>query len=465
MILNKPLLIALAAFAAHAATKDWKTVRVSDTLEIFSNDNYTGSMTHVLVVNEAAQTIADETRMHIESAGFSAAESASMDISEQRNYGFDGGLVAARQELKTASGANVWKLSGDNRNGWALSVNAGGTTSVRKIATLPENLNMTFAVYDGMKKRSLKTGMVLYDTLIDLTSGRLCATNLTCKETPSLKNGSTWVFTTFNDITAREERWELDTCGRTIYQEVWPYVARKKTGNAGRPRAPALFETLAVPVARAAADSETVLLKLDASLTPDSSVCLLYRKNGKNWALRTIDSVCPGTLSKGKPNSGLTRFTLPTSTMQSDDARIVRIADSLVKGKRDRCDSVRACFEFVNTTLRKQYSPTFSNAVETLKAGFGDCGEHSVLLGALLRAVRIPARVTLGLVYMDGRKSYVYHAWVAADFGGVWVFVDPTLGVFPAVRDRVPLVFDDTGDAVIGIVKLIGRIGIDYIKK
>ena len=82
-----------------------------------------------------------------------------------------------------------------------------------------------------------------------------------------------------------------------------------------------------------------------------------------------------------------------------------------------------------------------------------------------VRAARIPARVVLGLVYADGHKGFLYHAWVTAFAQGTWVFVDPALGVFPAPRDRVPLVIDDTGTAVIGIMKMIGRIKIDYVKK
>ena len=87
-----------------------------------------------------------------------------------------------------------------------------------------------------------------------------------------------------------------------------------------------------------------------------------------------------------------------------------------------------------------------------------------MLLGAMLRAVKIPARVILGLVYMQN-KGYYYHAWVMAESHGYWLFVDPTLGVFPAFRDRVPLLIDDSGSESVKMAKLIGRIGIEYVKK
>ena len=328
---------------------------------------------------------------------------------------------------------------------------------------------MTYALFTGLKRRAVKAGDTFNDTVIDLTSGQACVTSVICKESPSLNNGSRWVFSTVDNLTERDERWELDTNGATMYQEMWPFVARRKNGaveETGQKRAPALFETLAIPVSRGAADDESIGLTLDSAMAPDSSVGRYYRKSGKNWVLGEVSAGCPGKQSASPADACMREFTAPTATMQSADVRIVKIADSLVKGKTDRCDSIRACFEYVYRLLTKKYSPTFSNALETLAAGFGDCGEHAVLLGALLRAELIPARVMLGLVYVDSRKSYLYHAWVAAYAGGgAWVFVDPALGVFPATRDRVPLIIDDTGAAVIGIAKMMGRIKIDYVKK
>jgi len=112
--------------------------------------------------------------------------------------------------------------------------------------------------------------------------------------------------------------------------------------------------------------------------------------------------------------------------------------------------------------VEKEKYRHFSNALETLKAGFGDCGEHAVLLGALLRAAGIPARVVLGLVYVGPKKAYMYHAWVMA-LAGDWVFADAALGAFPAYGNYVPLIIDDTGGGILRVFRLVGRINIEYI--
>jgi transglutaminase-like putative cysteine protease len=456
----------MISFTAQAGERDWKQIRSSDTLALFSNGKLAGSMTHTMSVNDSTESITVETVVHVASAGLSAGEISRMELFERRNFGFDGVLKSANQEIKSAAGSNTWSLAGENRGSWTLSVTAGGTTTARTIRNPPDNLGMTYALYAGMKNRAIRAGDLFHDTAMELTSGQTSFTTATCLETPSSKNRHRWVFSTINNITSRNERLELDTNGRTIYQEVWPFVARIKTSGsdtAGAP-APALFETLAIPSERAAGDGESIRLTFDKGRAPDSSVARLYRKSGKSWVVNTVARTCPGKTAALPADTSLRRFTMPTASMQSGDARIIRLADSLAQGRKNRCDSIRACCDWVNRALVKRYSPTFSSALETLQAGFGDCGEHAVLLGALLRAGGIPARVVLGLVYVENRRGYLYHAWVAAHDGNAWVFADPALGVFPAARDRVPLVIDDAGSAALGIAKMLGRIRIDYVE-
>src|SRR5262249_28048025 len=66
-------------------------------------------------------------------------------------------------------------------------------------------------------------------------------------------------------------------------------------------------------------------------------------------------------------------------------------------------------------------------ALETRK---GDCGPHSTLTVALLRAVGIPARLVGGLLYapMFG-GCFAQHAWCEVHMGqDGWVALDPTTG-------------------------------------
>ena len=251
-----------------------------------------------------------------------------------------------------------------------------------------------------------------------------------------------------------------------MYAGQFPFVMQKRKNKAATPTVASLWDmakALSIRVSRPASDSESIAIVLDSSLEPDSSVLGFYHRTGTTWILDNMPSACPKTGSALYPPSG-TNYLSPTVTMQSDNPKIKKLADSLVKNSNNRCDSIDACFRWVYATLEKRLSPTFSNALETLEAGYGDCGEHSVLLGALLRAVKIPARMVLGLVYLPN-KGYYYHAWVMAESRGQWLGIDPALGVFPAFRDRVSLLIDDSGSESVRIAKFIGRIKIEYVKK
>jgi len=55
----------------------------------------------------------------------------------------------------------------------------------------------------------------------------------------------------------------------------------------------------------------------------------------------------------------------------------------------------------------------------------GDCNEHTYLFTGLTRAAGIPARIQVGIVYME--DAFYYHAWPAV-YLNRWVEVDPTIG-------------------------------------
>jgi hypothetical protein len=58
----------------------------------------------------------------------------------------------------------------------------------------------------------------------------------------------------------------------------------------------------------------------------------------------------------------------------------------------------------------------------------GDCTEHAVLLMALCRARKIPARGAMGLVYYPPLQGFAYHMWTEVWMEDRWVPLDATLG-------------------------------------
>ena len=72
------------------------------------------------------------------------------------------------------------------------------------------------------------------------------------------------------------------------------------------------------------------------------------------------------------------------------------------------------------------------SAADVARSLEGDCTEHSVLLAALCRARKIPARVAIGLVYYQPRgeasPGYAYHMWTEVWVNQRWTPIDATLG-------------------------------------
>jgi transglutaminase-like putative cysteine protease len=99
------------------------------------------------------------------------------------------------------------------------------------------------------------------------------------------------------------------------------------------------------------------------------------------------------------------------------------------------------------------------SALEVLRTKVGDCNEHTALYVALARAVNLPARIAVGLVYMRG--AFYYHAWPEVyvetpAVGGQWVAVDPTLNEFPADATHIRLVRGGL-DRQTAVLPLIGK--------
>ena len=63
----------------------------------------------------------------------------------------------------------------------------------------------------------------------------------------------------------------------------------------------------------------------------------------------------------------------------------------------------------MHSIIEKKPTVSLPSALEVLKTRVGDCNEHTALYVAMARALGIPARIAVGLVYLRG--AFYYHAW------------------------------------------------------
>jgi transglutaminase-like putative cysteine protease len=160
------------------------------------------------------------------------------------------------------------------------------------------------------------------------------------------------------------------------------------------------------------------------------------------------------------PIKGETTATKPSLTIQSDNQLIVRQSRKIAGASGDATAAARAIENWVFTNVRSKGSPTMPSATDVLQTMEGDCNEHAVLYAALCRAVGIPCKICVGLVYRDG--YFWYHAWNKV-FIGAWVPVDATFGQFPIDATHIKLTEGEL-DEQAKVLTVVGNIAIRILE-
>jgi hypothetical protein len=154
----------------------------------------------------------------------------------------------------------------------------------------------------------------------------------------------------------------------------------------------------------------------------------------------------PRSLKPGAPDPDAERALASETFIESDAPEVIAEAAKAVNGVSGARARAERLTRYVNALLDKKPTVSLPSAREVLRTKVGDCNEHTVLYVAMARALGIPARIAVGLVYIHG--AFYYHAWPevyltegsgfmvqgsgAAVARGFWLPVDPTLNQFPA---------------------------------
>jgi hypothetical protein len=149
---------------------------------------------------------------------------------------------------------------------------------------------------------------------------------------------------------------------------------------------------------------------------------------------RTIEA----TVRKLSPKAPLDRATegdLPTdddrrpgAVIESDDPRVVAMAGTVAAKETDPWKTAQALEKLVHDSMREtNFGQALATAAETARDLSGDCSEYAVLLAALCRAREIPARIAVGLVYVENRQALGYHMWTEVWIEDRWIALDATL--------------------------------------
>ena len=173
-----------------------------------------------------------------------------------------------------------------------------------------------------------------------------------------------------------------------------------------------------------------------------------------------IAPASPPSVGAHVPITSETTATRPTPAVQCDNALIIRKAREIAAGSSDAAQIARAINSWVFANVLQKGTPSMPSATDVLQTMEGDCNEHAVLYAALCRAVGIPCKICVGLVYRDG--YFWYHAWNKV-FVGTWVPVDPTFGQFPIDATHLKLTEGEM-DKQAQVLTVVGNLSINIIE-
>jgi hypothetical protein len=151
----------------------------------------------------------------------------------------------------------------------------------------------------------------------------------------------------------------------------------------------------------------------------------------------------------------------PSRFIQSDNSTVRETAREIVGTETNPVKAALLINRWVHDNLKKVPTPSVPDAYSVLMTKQGDCNEHAVLAAALARAVGIPCRVVVGLVYSEG--SFYFHAWVTYWAGARWFTGDPLMNLVPATPTHIALIYGDV-DKHVNVLSFLGQLHLKVVE-
>ncbi|QEH36275.1 Transglutaminase-like superfamily protein [Aquisphaera giovannonii] len=167
-------------------------------------------------------------------------------------------------------------------------------------------------------------------------------------------------------------------------------------------------------------------------------------------------------------------YARPNAIIASDDSVVRRKAQAAIGDATTPWEKATRISHWVFENIReKNFAVAFAPANEVARNLTGDCSEHAVLAAAMSRAVGIPSRVAVGLLFVDnerqGIKGFGYHVWHEVYVNNRWVALDASWDQTSVDATHIKLA--DTAldgvapfEAFLPIARIQGKLTIDPIE-
>jgi transglutaminase-like putative cysteine protease len=154
----------------------------------------------------------------------------------------------------------------------------------------------------------------------------------------------------------------------------------------------------------------------------------------------------------------------------SADPMVSFMARKAVAGSRDPWIKAKNIEHYVAKNIKhKNFKIGFAAADEVARNMEGDCTEHGVLVAAMCRAEKVPARVVVGLIYVADLGGFGFHMWNEVYVNRRWVAIDATFEQDDV--DAVHIKLSDSSlagvspfESFLPVVRVLGKMSLETIE-
>jgi hypothetical protein len=425
--------------------------------------------------------------------GMSAGgDSMGMSIEDVRNYAVPSGEMESSVMIVSGPTGNI-EVRGQRRDSqYGVTTNVGGQLTEKEFAYPLDYLDSVLCLEMRVLRGKLKAGDSLQFAYFEATpplTGLVRQSVRIAGTEEYLFNGvPTDVFVA--DITIQEigitTQSRMDKFGNMLEGTFGGAMTLKLEDEATAKQLDRSFDILGDNIVKVnrpieeQAKIERLRLRIggiNASFALTTNMQEVTEETGDGFVLELKKQKVPGrpvsieNMPRGRhpmPISSPARDELESALMtepyiQSDDPKIIVLAEQIVGGEKDSWVAAKKINAWVFENIEKRFTADLSNALQTLNSRRGDCGEHTALAVALLRAAGIPARPIVGLIYWPPGGGFGYHAWVEA-YVGEWVQMDPSWGEDLANPARIAIARGDIIAQVGALMEIMGRINIEVVE-
>jgi transglutaminase-like putative cysteine protease len=200
----------------------------------------------------------------------------------------------------------------------------------------------------------------------------------------------------------------------------------------------------------------------------DSRQSVLPEAEGSS-AILEVKTLGPldGQPERAEVNS---EYLKPNALVTSEDNRVRRLAERATRGYADPWDMAVRINQWVfRNVTDKNFRVAFAAANEVARNFSGDCTEHAVLAAAMCRAVGIPSRVAIGLIYVEKSNSFGYHMWNEVFANNRWIALDPSWDQTAVDATHIKLTDSSLSgvspfDAFVPLLQVMGKLEIEPLE-